>query len=308
MNLLGLHHVTAMASDARANLRFYADVLGLRLVKKTVNFDDPSTYHFYFGDAVGSPGSILTFFPWAGLRRGRPGRGQVGAIAFAVPPGALDFWADRLKAKGVAVAALPSRFGEPVLGFADPDGLPLELISTSLADQPVVVPSEIAESHAIRTIHSVTLPVGAQSAARRVLEQTMGYAAIGTEEGRTRFSVGSGGPSTWVDLVVNPQAPAGLSGAGTVHHVAFRVADDQTQLAARRELTEAGLGVSPVMDRNYFHSIYYREPDGVLFEIATDPPGFAIDEPIEQLGQALKLPSQYEIHRQEIVATLPSLT
>lgn len=308
MNLLGLHHVTAMASDARANLRFYSEVLGLRLVKKTVNFDDPTTYHFYFGDAVGSPGSILTFFPWSGLRRGRPGRGQVGAIAFAVPSGSLDFWADRLKANGTTVAALPPRFGEPVLGFADPDGLPLELISTSLGDQLRAAPSDVSEANAIRTIHSVTLPVGAESAARRVLEQTMGYAVIGTEQGRPRFSVGSGGPSTWVDLLVTPQGASGLSGAGTVHHVAFRVPDDQAQLVARRELTEAGLGVSPVMDRNYFHSIYYREPDGVLFEIATDPPGFAIDEPVEQLGQALKLPSQYETHRKEIIAALPLLT
>jgi len=307
MNLLGLHHVTAIASDARANLRFYAGVLGLRLVKKTVNFDDPSTYHFYFGDNVGSPGSILTFFPWSGLRRGRPGRGQVGAIAFAVPPGSLEFWSERLNAKQIAVRTLPLRFGQRVLGLNDPDGLPLELIESAMSDRPGIISSEIPGQHAIRTLHSVTLPMSSTSAARRVLEQTMGYAALGTEEGRTRFSVGTGGPSTWVDLLVDPQVPSGLSGAGTVHHLAFRVANDQEQLTARSELVDGGFGVSPVMDRNYFNSIYYREPDGVLFEIATDPPGFAVDETVEQLGQALKLPSHYEKHRSDIVAALPSL-
>lgn len=307
MNLLGLHHVTAMASDARENVHFYSNILGLRLVKKTVNFDDPTSYHLYFGDAVGTPGSILTFFPWAGLRRGRPGRGQVGAIAFAVPSGALAFWTERLRAKEITVTALPLRFGEQVLGFNDPDGLPLELIESAGLGGGGNVSLEIPPQHAIRTIHSITLPVPAFSAAQRVLEQTMGYTIVNSEQRRTRFAVGLGGPSTWVDLLVDPQAPLGLSGAGTVHHVAFRVANDETQLNAHRELLDGGFQVSPVMDRNYFHSIYYREPDGVLFEIATDPPGFAVDEPVEQLGQSLKLPAQYETHRSEILKALPSL-
>lgn len=308
MNLLGLHHVTAMASNARENLRFYSEVLGLRLVKKTVNFDDPTTYHFYFGDAVGTPGSILTFFPWTGLRRGRPGRGQVGAIAFAVSVESLDFWRVRLAEKKVKVRALPDRFGAQVYSFEDYDGLPLELVASS--DIPGVAPShpEIPLAHAIRTIHSVTLPVSATSAAQRVLTATMGYRVVAAENGRTRLTVGKDGPSTWVDLLADSQAPTGLSGAGTVHHVAFRAPDDQAQAQARRELVDAGFGVSPVMDRNYFHSIYYREPDGVLFEIATDPPGFLIDESADLLGQTLKLPSHYESHRKEISAALPVLT
>ena len=261
----------------------------------------------YYGDAIGSPGSILTFFPWAGLRRGRPGRGQVGAIAFAIPPGALDFWTERLKAKQIAVRALSLRFGERVLGFGDPDGLPLELIESSTLERAGARSSDIPSQYAIRAIHSVTLPIATQSAAKRVLERTMGYTVVASEEGRTRLAVGAGGPSTWVDLLLDPQAPSGLSGAGTVHHVAFRVADDDAQLKARRELIEQNFSVSPVMDRNYFHSIYYREPDGVLFEIATDLPGFAVDEPVEQLGETLKLPSQYEAHRADILAALPSL-
>lgn len=307
MNILGIHHVTAIASNARENLRFYRDTLGLQLVKKTVNFDDPTTYHFYFGDATGAPGSILTFFPWSGLRRGRPGRGQVAAIAFAVPATALPFWTERLRVKGVTAQPISQRFGEAGLRFVDPDGLPLELIATLNPPGTAVSHAEIPVEHAVRTIHSVTLPVGSNSAAQRVLTETMGYRQHATDGNRTRFAAGAGGTSTWVDLVVDPQAPAGLSGAGTVHHLAFRVADDAAQLAARRELIDGGFGVSPVMDRNYFHSIYYREPDGVLFEIATDPPGFAIDEAPDQLGRALKLPAQYEAMRAEIESALPNL-
>lgn len=307
MKLLGLHHVTAIASNARENLRFYTEVLGLRLVKKTVNFDDPTTYHFYFGDAVGTAGSILTFFPWSGLRRGRPGRGQVAAIAFAVRAGALPFWTERLRAQRVVARELPPRFGERGIAFSDTDGLPLELVETA---QPAGVPhlhADIPAEFAVHGIHSVTIPVNSDAATSDVLTRVMGYRLSGREDARARFTTHDGGAGTFVDLLADPNAPSGLSGAGTVHHLAFRVADDAAQIAARAELTDAGLGVSPVMDRNYFHSIYYREPDGVLFEIATDPPGFAVDEPVSELGQSLKLPTQYEQHRAEIAAALPAL-
>ena len=308
MQILGLHHITAIASDPRRNLAFYTDVLGLRLVKRTVNFDDPRTYHFYYGDRVGTPGSILTFFPWGSLPRGRAGTGQASAIAFSVGPEALTFWEDRLHAHGVATSAPAPRFGESVLTFADPDGLVLELVATREPDgRPSWEHPDIPVKHAIRGFHSVTLAVGDAPPTAHLLTATMGYRELRREGHRVRYTVANGGPGTYVDLLADPLLPRGRHGTGTVHHVAFRAPDDDAQRVARVELLVLGYQVSPILDRNYFQSIYYREPDGILLEIATDAPGFAVDEPIASLGTTLKLPALYEPHRTEIEAALPKL-
>lgn len=309
VRLTGLHHITAIAGDPRRNVAFYTGTLGLRLIKRTVNFDDPSTYHLYYGDHVGTPGSVLTFFPWAGIRRGRPGTGQAYATAFAVPAGSLNFWRTRLLAHGVTPSAITRRFGDEVISFQDPDGLVLELIASAESDTRTA-PShpEVSAAQGIRGFHSVTLAVAAAAPTAALLTQVMGYRATANADHRTRFSVAGGGPGTYVDLLVDPKLPRGTSGAGTVHHIAFRTPDDATQASALASLQELNLGVSPVMDRNYFHSIYYREPAGILFEIATDHPGFTIDEPLATLGTTLKLPAQYESQRAAIEAHLPPLT
>ena len=309
MQILGLHHITAIASDPRRNLAFYTGVLGLRLVKRTVNFDDPHTYHFYFGDRIGTPGSILTFFPWTNMSRGRTGTGQASAIAFSVGPEALAFWEERLHAHGVATSRLPSRFGEPALAFADPDGLVLELVATREPDgRPPWEHPDIPLEHAIRGFHSVTFAVRDATPTAHLLTATMGYRELHREGHGVLYTVANGGPGTYVDLLEDPLLPRGRQGTGTVHHVAFRAPDSDAQRVARVELLVLGYDVSPQMDRNYFQSIYYRESEGILLEIATDAPGFAVDEPIASLGTTLKLPVLYEPHRAEIEAALPKLS
>lgn len=309
LHLPGLHHVTAIAGDPKRNVDFYTRVLGLRLVKQTVNFDDPTTYHLYYGDSVGTPGSILTFFPWAGIPRGRPGTGQVYATAFSVAAGSLDFWGERLRAHGIAPAPPVTRFGDDVLGFTDPDGLILEFVATAEPDsRPAHAHPDIPAVHGIRGFHGVTVAVLAATATQSLLTDAMGYHVTRTAGGRTRLAPAGGGPGTYVDLLVDPSLPRGEPGAGTVHHLAFQTPDDTTQAVARRTLLGLGYHVSPVMDRNYFHSIYYREPQGVLFEIATNPPGFAVDESVDTLGTALKLPAHYESQRAAIQAALPALS
>lgn len=307
-NVSGLHHITAIASDPRQNLDFYTRVLGLRFVKKSVNQDDPGTYHLYYGDYAASPGTILTFFPWAGLRRGRPGTGQAYATAFSVPAGSVPFWRERFEKLGVPHQAVETRFGDEALPFADPDGLRLELIATHETDVRAAAPAkDVPSAHAIRGFHSSTLALTDAAATTRVLVDSMGYKLAAQSGHRSRYAAGRGGPGTYVDLLTDPALPRGLNGAGTIHHVAFRVADDATEVAARNVLLKDGLQVSPVIDRAYFKSIYYREPAGVLFEIATDGPGFAIDEPLDQLGTKLGLPPHLEPHRAEIEAALPAL-
>jgi glyoxalase family protein len=304
----GLHHITAIASDPRQNLDFYTRVLGLRFVKKSVNQDDPGTYHLYYGDYSASPGTILTFFPWAGLRRGRPGTGQAYATAFSVPAGALPFWQERFQKLGVRQQAVEKRFADEVLPFADPDGLRLELVATSESDlRPAAPAKDVPSAHAIRGFHSSTLALADATATAQVLTQSMGYKLTAQAGQRARYAVGASNPGTYVDLLTDSTLPRGLSGAGTIHHVAFRVSDDAAEIAAREILVKDGLHVSPVIDRAYFKSIYYREPAGVLFEIATDGPGFAIDEPLDELGTKLGLPPHLELHRAEIEAALPKL-
>jgi glyoxalase family protein len=304
----GLHHITAISSDVHMNMQFYTKVLGLRFVKKSVNQDDPGTYHLYYGDYAGSPGTILTFFPWAGMHRGRPGSGQSYATAFSVPAGSLSFWQKRLTGFKVETLAVEKRFNDEVLPLFDHDGLRLELVATSEADgRPPAPSADVPAEFAIRGFHSTTLALTGAGPTAALLTEAMGYRLAGQSGLRTRYVAGNGGPGAYVDLLTDPGLPRGLSGAGTIHHVAFRAADDAAQQAARALLLKRGLQVSPVIDRAYFKSIYYREPAGVLFEIATDQPGFAIDEPVETLGSRLSLPPHLEPHRAEIEAALPKL-
>jgi glyoxalase family protein len=306
--LAGIHHVTAIAGEPQQNVDFYAETLGLRLVKQTVNFDDPGTYHLYFGDAAGHPGTILTFFPWPGAPKGPHGAGQATMVSFSVPPDALGFWEERLRGRGIKFEALESPFDESVLQFSDPDGLQLELVADSRATlgQPWTGAS-VPVAQAIRGFHSVALLERAPDDTERVLTDVMGFRHVRSVGHRRRYVSGEGGPAAHVDVVAAPDAPPGRVAVGTVHHVAWRTATDEAQGAWRRRLLDAGFNVTPVRDRQYFHSIYYHEPGGVLFEIATDPPGFGVDEPPEALGSRLRLPPWLEPHRQALEARLPPL-
>lgn len=303
-----IHHITAIAGSPSRNLAFYEGALGLRLVKQTVNFDDPGVHHLYYGDDTGSPGTILTFFPYAGSRAGRHGGGQAEEIAFAVPPGSLAFWQDRLAGLGIAADAPEIRFGETVLGFRDQDGLRLELVEdTEAAALPGREAEGIPAEHAIRGFRGVTLWVDAAAPTAAILTGVLGYEAGPAEGSRKRFLHPGAGLGRIVDIREVAGFPGGALGAGIVHHVAFRVADDARQAEASKALRAEGLGVTPQQDRTYFRSTYFREPGGVLFEIATDQPGFAVDEAPEALGAILKLPARYEAHRAAIEAALPVL-
>jgi glyoxalase family protein len=279
--IVGLHHVTAIASDPQANLDFYTEVLGLRFVKKTVNFDDPGTYHFYFGDDVGSPGTILTFFPWPRAGRGHAGAGEVTHTAFSIPLTSVDYWEQRLRERGELVER-SGRFDEVVLTLADPDGMKLELVGHKDAGA-VLAPrfADVPEEHAIRGFFGVTmLEIEAEETTRTL--KMMGFEKTAQQGPRLRFASTAG-------------AAHGVLG----NHIAFRAADDASQLEWRAEIGKH-IGATPVLDRDYFHSIYFREPGGVLFELATDNPGFAVDEPVESLGERLCLPAWLEPRRPEL--------
>jgi glyoxalase family protein len=278
------------------------------LVKLTVNFDDPGTYHLYYGDGVGSPGTIITFFPWPRAPRGRRGTGQVTAASFLIPSGAVDYWTERLNQHGISVRQNAPRFGEPVISFSDPDGLGLELIAS---DDAVAAGTyeggEVPPAYAIRGFHSATLTEEAYQKTAALLNETMGFQLVGQEGNRYRYSVGSGQPAASVDVLCAPEQRRGSILTGTVHHIAWRTPDDASQNAWLQELIRLGYNVSPIMDRKYFHSIYYREPGGVLFEIATDPPGFAVDEAPDRLGTHLVLPAWLEESRAQLESVLPPL-
>lgn len=295
----GIHHVTAICSDPQQNIDFYTGVLGLRLVKLTVNFDDPGNYHLYYGDNSGRPGTIMTFFAWPGASRGRIGPPQVTRTAFSVPADSMEYWSRRLGDRGLD-SVTRERFGEPVLAFSDPDSLELELVG---ADAPV----GSAEEYTIRGFHGVTLSEEDHEATVELLTGVMGYEAMGHEQNRHRFRAGGKGIAPYVDILGASDARRGAMGAGVVHHVAFATPDDTQQAAWRESLVTGGFNVSPVMDRCYFHSIYFREPGGVLFEIATEDPGFAVDEPAERLGSGLRLPPWMESRRAEIEKALPQV-
>lgn len=307
--ILGLHHITAIASDAKRNYDFYTRVLGLRLVKKTVNFDDPETYHFYFGNEVGTPGTILTFFPWGNrVRQGRRGTQQVTEIGYAVPSGSLDFWKQRLEANNVILNNVAEKFGEQYLTFLDPDGLKLELTIPQTADTRKPWQTDAVNvEHAIRGFHHITITTNKMDATARVLTEVFGYQSLIHEVNRHRFITDAVKEAALVDIVEAPGEAIGVVAGGSVHHVAFRVKDEVTLMHFREKVLEQGLHITEKIDRNYFYSLYFREPGGVLFEIATDNPGFATDETVAELGSGLKLPSQYEGYRDRIEQVLPQL-
>ena len=302
----GLHHVTAVARDPQRNIDFYRNVLGQRLVKRTVNFDSPDTYHFYFGDETGSPGNILTFFAWPNMRRGVRGNGETNAVAYSVPAGSLGFWQEHLKQNGITPNPVEKRFGENAFVVDDPDSMRVELIeSTSAAPIHFWEDGPIPQPYALKGFHSVTLWLDEVEQTADLLIKHMGYKALGNEGDRYRFVGDSKVFGHIVDIVHRPgKTPSGF-GAGSIHHIAFRVPTDEEQLGYQNSIREAGFRVTEVMDRNYFHSIYFRELGGVLFEIATDTPGFAIDESVQSLGETLKLPEWYEPNRSAIEQSLP---
>jgi glyoxalase family protein len=306
--ILGLHHITAIADNAKRNLQFYTDTLGVRFVKKTVNFDDPGTYHFYFGDEHGTPGTILTFFPWEGIGRGHTGTGMATEIGYAVPAGSLDFWTERFAAKNIVHGPVAERFGELYLPFEDPDGLKLNLIVPKNADnRNGWETADVKAAHATKGFHSVVLNLRSIGPTAAILTDVLGYKFLEQEGNRHRFITDAVQEASIVDLIESPKESAGKGGGGTNHHVAFRVANDEVLMQFREKVAKKGLNITQKINRDYFFSLYFREPGGVLFELATNNPGFTVDEPLDQLGQHLKLPVQYESIRTDIEKVLPAL-
>ncbi|EON78799.1 Glyoxalase family protein [Lunatimonas lonarensis] len=304
--ITGIHHITALASDPQKNLDFYTSLLGLRLVKKTINFDAPDVYHFYFGDKIGTPGTILTFFPFPGARKGQKGVGETTYTAFSIPPDSLSYWQKRIKEHGLIVSDEQERFGEKLFRFEDHDGMGIELIASSNDPRPGWQGGKVPADHAIKGFHSATLNLRAMELTTDLLTEAMDYQFIGEENNRFRFGV-AGQPGDLIDIVLNQPASRSVQSAGTVHHIAFRTATRASQLEIQHKLQNYGQQVTEVKDRNYFYSIYFREPGGILFEVATDEPGFAIDETVEELGNGLKLPTWAEPHRDRIEKSLPKL-
>jgi glyoxalase family protein len=305
----GIHHVTAISGNADRNLEFYTGTLGLRLVKKTVNFDDPGTYHFYFGDEVGQPGSILTFFPWEHASVGQAGIGLTHQTAFRVPARSVGYWTHRFIEKGVAHEALEKHFGESVLAFTDRDGVRLALVGVTGAEsEPGWSNGTVPLEHAIRGLHGVTLLLRETAATGAILTDVLGFAAVGTEGAVSRYRSKKTGMGGAVDLYAAGNFLRGQLGRGSVHHVAFRAADDGQQAAMAKRLRDNhNIETTEQKDRQYFRSVYFREPGGVIFEIATDDPGFATDESLATLGASLKLPPFLEARRKEIETLLPRL-
>jgi glyoxalase family protein len=309
MNHHGIHHVTAIAGNARRNVEFYTQTLGLRLVKKTVNFDDPGTYHLYYGDETGAPGTILTFFPWDHVAPGRLGIGETQETVFRVPEGAIGYWTHRFVEKGVAHQAPVKRFGETVLSFKDPHGMRLALVAVpGIANEPGWTNGDIPTEHAIRGFHSVNLLLADAEPTGAILTDVLGFTELGREGTLVRYKV----EGTAIGGIVDIHAAGGFlparMGGGSVHHIAFRAADDVAEAEMVKKLVKNhGIRTTEQKDRNYFRSVYFREPGHVLFEIATDIPGFAADEPVASLGEALKLPSFLEGRRAQIEAVLPEV-
>jgi len=306
----GLHHVTAIAGPAQENLDFYAGVLGMALVKKSVNQDDPGTYHLFYADAEGHPGTDLTFFPWAEAAPARPGHGLANEVALAVPPGSLAFWGPRLARYGTPIGGAESRFGEKALRFRDPHGLDVALVESDRAGRPFT-PAEsspVAAEHQIRGLHGARLREQRIAPTAAFLTEVLGFRHAGTEDGWHRYAVAGGGSGAFIDLAETPEEPRGFWGIGSVHHLAWRVDDEEHQLAIRKRVEAASRRPTPVIDRFWFKSVYFTEPGGVLFELATDGPGFAVDEDAAHLGETLVLPPWLEPDRKRIEAVLPRLT
>ncbi len=303
----GLHHITCIAGDPQRNVDFYTGVLGLRLVKRSVNQDDPGTYHLFYADAHGSPGTDLTFFPWPDLPPARQGVGLAVEVALAVPHGSLGFWAERLRRFGAAMRAEEVRFGERALVTTDPDGLPLRLVEVH--ERPFVAweASPVPAPWQVRGLHAASVRVALLAPTERFLTEVLGFRRVGEEGGWVRFAAGAGGSGCWLDVQEDPLAEPGRWGVGGVHHLAWRVRDEAHQAEVRRRVSWAGRNPTPPVDRFWFKSVYFREPGGVLFELATDGPGFAVDEEVDRLGTSLVLPPWLEPYRARIESQLPRL-
>lgn len=302
--ITGIHHVTAIAGDAQKNLEFYAGILGTRMVKKTVNFDAPEVYHFYYGDQLGSPGSIMTFFPYNGLVRGRQGKGMLNTTTFSVPLESLDYWLARLRKFGIAYKEPEERFsGEVVVYFEDADGLGLELVFNEKDKRPGYSNGIIPAEKAIKGFYNVEIWEEGYERTAGLLAEQLDHVLIAEKGNRFRFAA-QDTPGNYVDIICSPDSLRGLGGSGTVHHIAFSTPGQAEQLELRSKIVQRTLNPTPVLDRNYFTSIYFREPGGVLFEVATAGPGFTVDESADHLGEALKLPPQFEKNRTHLEQTL----
>ena len=295
----GIHHITAIAGNPQKNLDFYTGILGLRLVKKTINFDSPDVYHFYFGDEFGTPGTVFTTFPFDGARKGTKGTGEMTYTAFSVSLDSLGYWKERLLKYNISTSDVLTRFGEKLIRFEDHDGMGIELVANNNDSRNGWTYGFIPKEHVIKGFYGATLNLKAKELTEKLLTQFMDYKFIAEEEGRYRYGT-EGKPGDIVDIVIDKNGRQGVQSAGTIHHIAFRTANSETQLEVQQILMKNGYQVTEVKDRNYFTSIYFREPGGVLFEIATDDPGFAIDEEEAHLGELLKLPDWAEVHRDKI--------
>jgi glyoxalase family protein len=302
----GLHHVTSMAADARTNNDFFTKSLGLRRVKKTVNFDSPEVYHLYYGDEIGTPGTVMTYFPFQHMSRGRPGTGEVGTTVFSVPEGSLGFWQERLEKQGVTGIKREESFGEKRLNFAGPDGDGFALVEVKDDARAPWIEGGISEDHAIRGFHSVAMRLRDEGATAELLK-FMGYEQLDSKDGVTRLIVPGGNEAGLIDLETMPNIARNQQGAGSVHHVAFAVENREKQLEVRKALMDTGYQVTPVIDRDYFWAIYFRTPGGVLFEVATNEPGFDRDEDTAHLGEGLMLPQQHKHLRPILAQHLPKL-
>lgn len=303
----GLHHVTAIAGSVKKNVRFYTEVLGLRMVKQTINYDSPDTWHLYYGDARGNPGTAITFFPFSGIARGRSGNNSMDATLFSIGENSIEFWKNRLKTYQVDFRGPFKRFDEEYLSFEDFDGLPLELVTNAQDERVGWSTPGISEEHSIKGFHSAVLGYSSYESTFDFLLRLMNHKLLDKAGDRVRLYSGEKKPGNFVDLVAHPSLPGQVPGTGTVHHLAFQTKDEESQEIIRAELLAEGMHPSPVMDRQYFRSIYFREPGGVLFEVATAGPGFLVDESFEELGSSLKLPHWLEEQRAQIEANLPPL-
>lgn len=306
--ITGIHHVTAIASNAQKNLNFYTGILGLRLVKKTINFDGPDVYHFYYGDESGTPGSILTFFPYQSLVNGRHGKGMLNTTTFSVPSAAISYWLERFKRFGIKHKKPQERFdGETVVYFEDEDGLGLELVFNDKDVRTGNVLGPVPPEHAIKGFYNVEIWEEGYERSAALLTEQLDHVLLAEKGNRFRFAANNS-PGNYIDILCSPDSMKGLAGSGTVHHLAFATPDQKSQEEVRLRILKRKLNPTPILDRSYFTSIYFREPGGVLFEVATSGPGFAIDEPLKHLGEALKLPSQFEEDRENIESTLPPIS
>lgn len=304
----GIHHITVMASDPQNNYDFYTQTLGMRFIKKTVNFDAPDVYHLYYGDEKGSPGTILTFFPFPDARRGKRGTGEINIVSFSVPSNSLQYWMNRLAERAINFNGPKNKFGHEYISLLDPDGMKIEIAADTNADSiEGWFNGDVPAEHSIRKFFSSTFYLSDAKPTEKLLTQVMGAKLIASEGNVRRYTLGEKESLVFVDIIEDASIPRGISGAGTVHHIAWRTANDEEQLNWRAKVSEYGLYPTEVVDRDYFHSIYFREPGGILFEIATDPPGFMIDESFENLGTELKLPAWHEPKRKLIEQILVPL-